>query len=135
MTSERGVVLDASALLALPFREPGADRVRDVLRCAVIAAVNWAEVLQVTIRKGGDTGGLRRDLEQRGLSFAPFDETDADVTGEFYPTTRELQLSLGDRACLALAQRLGAVTFTGDRSWANLDIGVEVRRIRNSDDS
>ena len=34
----------------------------------------------------------------------------------------------GDRACLALAQSLGAVALTADRSWSrlNLDIAIEV---------
>lgn len=135
MTGERGVVLDASAVLALLFREPGADVVRDVLRGGMISAVNWAEVLQVTIRKGGNIDGLRTDLERRGLLFAPFDESDADATAELYPATRELQISLADRACLVLARRLGLPVLTGDRVWADLNVGVEVRLIRGSDDA
>ena len=130
MTGNTRVALDASALLALLFREPGTDSVRDVLRGSVMSAVNWAEVLQVTIRKGGDIEGLRDDLEQRGLSFAPFDEDDADATAELYPLTRDRQLSLPDRACLALAQRLRLPALTGDRVWAELDVGIEVRLFR-----
>ena len=45
-------VLDASAFLALANREPGADKVRAVLRESVISAVNLSEVLQKLVRKG-----------------------------------------------------------------------------------
>jgi PIN domain nuclease of toxin-antitoxin system len=135
MTREQRLVLDASALLALLFREPGADLVRPVLRGAVMSTVNWTEVQQVILRRGGNVEGLRSDLGRRGLSFVSFDEDDADDAARLYPLTRGLQLSLADRACLALARRLSATVLTGDRVWADLDIGVEVRLIRGSDDS
>jgi PIN domain nuclease of toxin-antitoxin system len=41
-----------------------------------------------------------------------------------------LGLSLGDRACLALAAELGVVALTTDREWARADVGVEVALIR-----
>lgn len=39
-------------------------------------------------------------------------------------------LSLGDRACLALAAELGIPALTADQTWAGLDIGVKVELIR-----
>jgi len=39
-------------------------------------------------------------------------------------------LSLGDRACLALALREQAPVLTGDRAWSKVDVGVEVVLIR-----
>jgi PIN domain nuclease of toxin-antitoxin system len=36
-------------------------------------------------------------------------------------TTRGRGLSFGDRACLALANSLGATILTADRTWAGLD--------------
>lgn len=130
MTTEPDVILDASALLALMLREPGAEAVDDSLRGAVVSAVNWAEVQQVVLRKGGDLAGLRSELEERGLSFARFDANDADDVASLYLVTRELQISLADRACIALARRLGLPVLIGDRVWANLDVGVEIRLIR-----
>jgi PIN domain nuclease of toxin-antitoxin system len=39
-------------------------------------------------------------------------------------------LSLGDRACLALASALGLPAITADRRWPSLALGVEVRVLR-----
>jgi PIN domain nuclease of toxin-antitoxin system len=44
--------------------------------------------------------------------------------------TRALGLSLGDRACLALAIALKAPVWTSDRSWKKLNIGVTVHLMR-----
>ena len=44
--------------------------------------------------------------------------------------TRAQGLSLGDRACLALALRLGLPALTTDRAWVELDVGVAVRAAR-----
>jgi PIN domain nuclease of toxin-antitoxin system len=44
--------------------------------------------------------------------------------------TRSAGLSLGDRACLALAERLGMVALTADRAWGTLQVGIQVDVIR-----
>ena len=46
--------------------------------------------------------------------------------------TRPAGLSLGDRACLVLAKRLGAKAMTTDRAWTRIAeaVGVEVEVIR-----
>ena len=44
--------------------------------------------------------------------------------------TRHAGLSLGDRACLALGDRLGCPVVTADRVWASLDVGVAIVVIR-----
>jgi PIN domain nuclease of toxin-antitoxin system len=49
---------------------------------------------------------------------------------ELWRSTRHLSLSLGDRACLALAGRLDLPALTADRAWVELDVGVDVRAIR-----
>ena len=41
-----------------------------------------------------------------------------------------LRAVLADRACLALAVRLGVPAVTADRAWAELDVGVEVIAVR-----
>ena len=46
------------------------------------------------------------------------------------PQTRRLGLSLGDRACLALARTRGKPAVTADRAWAELDVDITVRLIR-----
>jgi PIN domain nuclease of toxin-antitoxin system len=44
--------------------------------------------------------------------------------------TRAVGLSLGDRACLALALRRGAVALTADRAWERAGSGAGVEVIR-----
>jgi PIN domain nuclease of toxin-antitoxin system len=65
-----------------------------------------------------------------GLSFIELDPPQARAIAALRPLTRPLGLSLGDRACLALAQQLRRPALTAERSWARLDVGVEVRLIR-----
>ncbi|WP_051758091.1 hypothetical protein [Prauserella rugosa] len=52
------------------------------------------------------------------------------ATAELWPHTRHQGLSLGDRACLALAQRLDRPALTADQAWKNLDLAVDVQLIR-----
>ena len=53
-----------------------------------------------------------------------------DALVEERNVTRAAGLSLGDRACLALAKSQGGLVLTADRVWATLDIGVEIELIR-----
>ena len=69
-------------------------------------------------------------LESYGLAIRPFDESLALEAGFLRTSTRQYGLSLGDRACLALALREGAPVVTADRTWANLDLGIDIRVIR-----
>lgn len=123
-----GAVLDASALLAYLQREPGGDVVRRLLTGAVISSVNWAEVV-------GKLGGLpaaavRHRLAVRGMVVVPFTVEAAELAGALAARTRSVGLSLGDRACLATAAQLGLPAYTADRTWLDLEVGVEVRAIR-----
>lgn len=123
-------VLDASALLAALHGESGGEQVENQLESAVISAVNWSEVLQKSLARGVDIGGLKEDLEALGLHIEPFTVEDAELAAKFWTLTRERGLSLGDRACLALAHRLGLPAFTADRSWAGLPVDAEITVIR-----
>lgn len=126
----QGPVLDASALLAMLHAEPGAERVEAVVDGAAMSAVNWSEVCQQSLARGIDLSGLRADVEALGLDILGFTAGDAERAAELWPVTRRLGLSLGDRACLALASRLGAQALTADRSWLELELGLEVQSIR-----
>ncbi|WP_438388536.1 type II toxin-antitoxin system VapC family toxin [Actinopolyspora saharensis] len=115
-------VLDASALLALTYREDGHDHVAAQLGDdAVVSAVNWSEMLQKISAHGGDADRIGDMLRAMGLRIEPLDAEDARRAARLYPHTREAGLSLGDRACLALAARLGRVAITADRAWKNVD--------------
>ena len=124
-------VLDASALLALLQKEPGAETIETLLEEAVISSVNWSEVVQKSLDRGVELDNLREDLEALGLNIAPFDVEDAEIAAALRRGTAELGLSLADRACLALASRLSIPALTTDSAWAELQLeAVFVRLIR-----
>lgn len=122
--------LDASALIALLRDEPGAAVVERLLGRAVISVVNWAEVLQRYRAHGVDTAGKRDDVVALGIAIEAFTDEDADAVAELWEPTRSAGLSLADRACLALAGRLGLPAYTADRAWREVDLDVEVVLIR-----
>ncbi|MBU2810273.1 type II toxin-antitoxin system VapC family toxin [Acidithiobacillus thiooxidans] len=123
-------VLDASALLALLHHEPGGESVRPHLPDAVISSVNWAEVVQKCVARNVRVEGLRSDLESLGMQVLPFNADDAEVSGRLWSDTKALGLSLGDRACLALGQRLHLPVLTADRVWGSLPVDFPVQIIR-----
>jgi ribonuclease VapC len=129
-------ILDASALLAHLRDEPGADVVAEAIASgAVISTVNLAEVFSRAADRGGDPAKLAAELTQSGLldgaiTVEPFTAADAIDAGRLRPLTRNAGLSLGDRACLALARRLDAPALTADTDWQGVAHGVELRPIR-----
>ena len=126
------VVLDASAVLALLFEEPGAEMVRAQLRTGVIGAANLAEVLAKLSDHGLPAVEAVRAVAILGLEVAPMTEAQAQRSAELRPLTRGAGLSLGDRACLALATELGASAVTADRGWSAVagPAGVSIQVIR-----
>lgn len=123
-------VLDASALLACLQREPGAGSVRAVLGSARMSAVNWAEVVRKAAASECEAAELRVALESLGLVLEPFSATQADIAGLLRGPTTELGLSLGDRACLALAIDKGETVLTSDRIRERLRLGLGIEVIR-----
>ncbi len=111
-------------------REPGHERVASVLSSTVMSAVNLAEVVSSLINKGFPAADARGTAESLGIETVPLDEGLALDTGALREATSAHGLSLGDRACLALARSLGAPALTADRSWAKLSLDVEVQLIR-----
>lgn len=128
--AEPATVLDASALLAMLHDEPGGDLVRGLLQTASISTVNWSEVIQKALDRDVEVQGLRHELEALGLRILPLTADQAERTAFLRAETRHLGLSLGDRACLALAAELGLPAVTADRAWQDLSIGIEIRVAR-----
>lgn len=124
------IVLDASALLAVFHDEPGAERVIEALPTAVISAVNLAEVAAKLQERGMPDARIRANIEALELSVAPFEGMLAIETGLLRAQTRSVGLSLGDRACLALARSLDATALTTDRAWDKLNIGIAIELAR-----
>lgn len=124
-------VLDASAVLAVVFQEPGRERVdRAVDEGAFILSVNLAEVVTRLASGGMSEARVRAILGTIRVAVVPFDEELAYRAGLLRSATRSAGLSLGDRACLALAERLGVPALTSDRVWGTLQLGIQVEVIR-----
>ena len=124
------VVLDASAVLALLKREPGAERVRVVLDRAILGAVNVAEVQSKLVDLGLSRDAAEARIRFLGCTIFALNEDQAIEVGSLIAQTRSFGLSLGDRACLALAIERKATVYTTDRVWKNLDLGIEIEVIR-----
>jgi PIN domain nuclease of toxin-antitoxin system len=126
----RVAVLDASALLALLFAEPGAERVADVIaQNAVISTVNLSEVAALLVRRGQEPEKTLAPVREQ-VAVEPFTSEDALTAAKLSPLTTPKGLSLGDRACLALAKRLAARAVTAERAWGQLDIDIQIELIR-----
>lgn len=124
------IALDASALLALLFREPGHEKVAQVLDDACMSALNLAEVLGRFSRDGHSSLQVLARLQATSIQFVEFDAPQAALAADLVPRTRHLGLSLGDRACLALALSAGCPALTADAAWLDLELGIEVESIR-----
>ena len=130
------IVLDSSAVLAAILKEPGGERVDALLDAlelgkrvrVAISSVNWCEILTRLYR---DNRGMNaRDLDAllAGTEFVPFGRNEAELAAGYaraYPS-----LSLGDRACLALASTRKATAWTTDKIWARQDVGVPLEILR-----
>lgn len=130
IVSDKAYLLDASALLALMLGEDGADAVHAVLDRAQIGAVNLSEVAAKLQERGVPDGIIEQSLADLDLQVVPFGRDQAMRAGKLRTITRGAGLSLGDRACLALAGALGVVAITTDQAWARLSVDVEIELAR-----
>ncbi|WP_232493671.1 type II toxin-antitoxin system VapC family toxin [Novosphingobium kaempferiae] len=127
-----GIVLDASALIAMLNAEPGADRVAEAIASTRMCAVNYAEVVSHYAHLGMPPATIDAMLDPLPIEIVPADHALSRIAGRLRALTAEAGLSLGDRYCLALAQRDGLASWTCDRQWSLVAeaIGVDVVQIR-----
>lgn len=127
------IVLDTSAILAQLWSEPGAEIVNRRMENSIVSAVNLAEVFTKLIERGlleiAETQIALLQVESP-IRIVPFDEVQAIICARLRTESRSLGLSLGDRACLALAIIEGATVLTADRVWADLGLSVKIELIR-----
>lgn len=124
------VAIDASVALILFFRETGYQAASEIARGSIISTVNVAEVLTRLGRVGAPPAAALQELLRVDIEIVPFTIAHARRVAELAPLTRAAGLSLGDRACLALALERGVPAATADRAWAGVTVGVDVRVIR-----
>lgn len=122
-------VLDASAVLALLNNERGADVVQSALTDSIcfMSVVNWSEVARKLVTRSLAVEPVAQTLVGLGLEFKEFDYNQAVAAARLDAPA----ISLGDRACLALAQSLGVVALTADQIWQTFALGIPVQLIRS----
>lgn len=124
------IALDASALLAFLFAEPGHEQVAAQLDAACLSTVNLAEVAARFARDGHDPREVCRRIASSPVEIVPFLATDSAIGAALVTVTQKHGLSLGDRACLALAMARGIPALTADREWKALRLPIPVQLIR-----
>ena len=122
-------IIDSSVILAFLRSEPGAIPLED-MQSSLISAVNLSEVVAKLAEIGWDADRIHSALDRFDLRVIPLDDDRAYRAGLLRPLTRDKGLSLGDRACLSLAQEYGLPALTADRKWSDVAIAVDVRQIR-----
>lgn len=123
-------VLDSSVVLAGLLKEPGGEKLLDLMPDALFCALNVTEIVTRLYDKGWPMALAAGETAKLVGRVAPFDDPLAFRAGWLRVETRELGLSLGDRACLALAMAADLPVYTADRDWAQLDLGLDIRLIR-----
>jgi ribonuclease VapC len=123
-------VLDASAVICLIDEETGWEIIDGLLNRSVISAVNVAEVAAKLQERGGTDEMILAGIADLNVPTVDFDHAQAVATGKLRNGTRSRGLSLGDRACLALAASKNATAVTTDRAWNELTDVARVLLVR-----
>lgn len=124
-------IIDASTLMAICNEEEGAKEARAISRNGLISAVNLSEVFVCAMKRGNFelSQAIVQTLE---LEVIPFHREHAIGAAKLAATTLSKGISFADRACLSLGISLDSPIVTGDRIWAELDIGAEIVLFRPS---
>jgi PIN domain nuclease of toxin-antitoxin system len=123
--------LDSSAYLARLWDEDGSQVVEAHGGNYLISSVSAAEIFTKMIERLPVIEALSKiKLLEIAMNIIPFDAQQSMICAELRTSTRKFGLSLGDRACLALAIREKATVLTADSGWGNLDLGIEIKVIR-----
>ena len=127
------MVIDSSALIR---DEPGAEVVqRQIERSVLIlSSVNFAEVKGKLVGNGLYTPQSVDEAINafgRALEIVSFDLEQSNLAAFWYARRNAYNLSLGDCACLALAEAKGEPCLTAERAWAELpNLRVKLELIR-----
>lgn len=122
-------VVDTSAIMMVLKQEPKFERVFPLLADSCASTLNAAECIAILMREGSTEARASLALETSLVKFISFDLELARTAGALIVQTRHAGLSLGDRACLALAIRENLPVYTADRNWKNVNVGVDVNLV------
>lgn len=129
-------VLDASALLAMLFGEPGVEEMRALFHKAaaadkplLITAVNWAEALNRITRRQGEAGlAAAKLLAANGpLDIVSVDAELAETAAAYKATD---QLGLADAFAAALAKSRKAELVTGDNKFKAVENEIKIHWLK-----
>lgn len=123
-------VLDTSAVLAVLLGEPGQGEALRLMDGAMISSVNVAEVVTKCVELRFSEHVAIEYIEASSLTVVGFNYELAIAAGLLQRRAPKGVLSLGDRACLALALRENATAVTADRVWSTLNLGCSIELIR-----
>ncbi len=124
------IVFDSSAILALLKMESGHEIVAKNLEQAVVSSVNFCEVVTFLSKKTTKQGEMIKFLTETFDCIEDFNIEQAIIAGSFIKITKDYGLSLGDRACLALAKYKNIPVLTADKTWSKLNLGIKIKLIR-----
>lgn len=95
---------------------------------SVIGSVNLSEAVARLRHNELSEDESNLALASLQLEVVEFTHSQALQAGLMGNETRRAGLSLGDRACLALARELGWPALTGDRNWTQAQVEVHLLR-------
>ncbi len=130
--THRQYLLDASALLAVLFNEPGAEVVSGLIDDCSIHSVNLAETVRKVLQTGLPEDEAAAILDELNLEVhSVLTVGEAFAAGRLASRSRSLGLSLGDCVCLAVAAQTGQTVVTADRTWSGIaELAVKIVQIR-----
>jgi len=124
------IVFDSSAILALLKMESGHEIVSKNLEQAIVSSVNFCEVVSFLSKKTQKQDEMIKFLTETFDCIEDFNIEQAIIAGSFTSITKDYGLSMGDRACLALAKYKNIPVLTADKTWSKLNLGIKIKLIR-----
>ena len=123
-------VLDASAVLAVVLGEEGKEEILSMTDMPLVSTVNMGEARSKLADYGLTRLQIDASLSMMDMEIIDFDDEQSKLSGDLRNETRDIGLSLGDRACLALAMTFGADALTTDKIWSKLSLPISIRQLR-----
>jgi ribonuclease VapC len=127
---DEDVVLDASAIMAALQFEKGGDAVFATRAARFVSTVNVAEVRTKLSDAGKSSIEIDEALKIINMTEVDFTSAQARLAGDLRMATRGAGLSVGDRACIALAAEKGVIAMTADKAWEKVELPVRLAMIR-----